>query len=87
LYNISNSSLQTGFALFPGRSACHAPVDKRSTRVWGVSRQVVHIHKWPICPISVWREKFYPRHINPMPGEKFFERLDRDPSGLFLDGH
>jgi hypothetical protein len=38
----------------------------------------VPIHKWPICPISVLREKFYPRNINQMPAVKFFMRLDLD---------
>ncbi len=39
---------------------------------------LVPIHKWPICPISVLREKFNPRNINPMPAVKFFARLDLD---------
>ncbi|VTR64098.1 conserved hypothetical protein [Desulfosarcina cetonica] len=45
------------------------------------------IQKWPICPISVFREKFYPRNINYMPAVKFFARLDLDQIFLFLDEH
>jgi hypothetical protein len=47
----------------------------------------VPIQKWPICPISVLCEKFYPRNINHMPAVKFFARLDLDPICLFLNGH
>jgi len=48
---------------------------------------LVPIHKWPICPISVLCEKFYPRNINHMPAVKFFACLDLDQIFLFLDGH
>ncbi len=44
------------------------------------------IHKWPIYPISVLFEKFYPRNINQMPAVKFFAGLDLDQICLFLDG-
>jgi hypothetical protein len=56
----------------------------------------VFIQKWPICPLSALREKIYPRNIDPLPLEdpelligavKFFEGLDPNPIGLFLDGH
>jgi hypothetical protein len=47
---------------------------------------LVPIHKWPICPISALREKFYPRNINLMPAVKFFARLDLEQICLFLDG-
>jgi hypothetical protein len=47
----------------------------------------VPIQKWPICSISLLREKFYPRNINHMTAVKFFERLDLDQIFLFLDGH
>jgi hypothetical protein len=45
------------------------------------------IQKWPICPISALRSKFFPRNINYMPVEKFIARLDLDQIFLFLDGH
>ena len=45
------------------------------------------IHKWPIFPISVLREKINSRNINHMPAVKFFARLDLDQICLFLDRH
>jgi len=45
----------------------------------------VFIQKWPICPISLLREKFYPQNINYMLAVKFFVRLDLDQIWLFLD--
>jgi hypothetical protein len=49
--------------------------------------QLVPIHKWPICPLSAFYEKFNPRNINHMPAVKFLARLDLDQICLFLDGH
>jgi hypothetical protein len=46
---------------------------------------IVSIQKWPICPISLLREEFFPRNINHMPVEKFFARLGLDQIFLFLD--
>jgi hypothetical protein len=43
------------------------------------------LQKWPICPISVLREKFNPRNINHMPAVKFFGRLDLGQICLFLE--
>ena len=48
---------------------------------------LVPIQKWPICPISVLRSKFYPRNINHMPAVKFLARLNLDQICLFLAGH
>jgi len=38
-------------------------------------------------PISLLREKFYPRNINHMTAVKLFARLDLNQIFLFLDGH
>ena len=41
-----------------------------------INQSIAFIRKWPICPISMLRGKFYPRDINYMPAVKFSVRLD-----------
>jgi hypothetical protein len=49
--------------------------------------EIVSIHKWLICPISVSGENFNPQNTACIPAVKIFAFLELEQIPSFMDGH